>query len=274
MMKIYRNLTPEEIKALQEHSCTAADWSDVMVADGFSPEYVWHTRMSGKIRIGAFNKEFELPGGMKKHSGLYHVTLHNVTLNDDCLIENVKNYIANYSIGSGCFIENVDLIMTDGISSFGNGVEVAVMSEAGGREVTIFDRLTAQMAYVLALYRHRPKLIASIKEMIGRYVQSVSSETGFIGSDVTIVDTGYIKNVKIGDCCKIEGAARLKNGTINSNVHAPVHIGVNVISDDFIISSGSSIEDGVTFSRCFIGQACKLGHNYSATDYLFFSNSQ
>ena len=274
MMKIYRNLTPEEIKALQEHSCTAADWSDVMVADGFSPEYVWHTRMSGKIRIGAFNKEFELPGGMKKHSGLYHVTLHNVTINDDCLIENVKNYIANYSIGSGCFIENVDLIMTDGISSFGNGVEVAVMSEAGGREVTIFDRLTAQMAYVLALYRHRPKLIASIKEMIGRYVQSVSSETGFIGSDVTIVDTGYIKNVKIGDCCKIEGAARLKNGTINSNVHAPVHIGVNVISDDFIISSGSSIEDGVTFSRCFIGQACKLGHNYSATDSLFFSNSQ
>ena len=274
MMKIYRNLTPEEIKALQEHSCTAADWSDVMVADGFSPEYVWHTRMSGKIRIGAFNKEFELPGGMKKHSGLYHVTLHNVTINDDCLIENVKNYIANYSIGSGCFIENVDLIMTDGISSFGNGVEVAVMSEAGGREVAIFDRLTAQMAYVLALYRHRPKLIASIKEMIGRYVQSVSSETGFIGSDVTIVDTGYIKNVKIGDCCKIEGAARLKNGTINSNVHAPVHIGVNVISDDFIISSGSSIEDGVTFSRCFIGQACKLGHNYSATDSLFFSNSQ
>lgn len=274
MMKIYRNLTPEEIKALQEHSCTAADWSDVMVADGFSPEYVWHTRMSGKIRIGAFNKEFELPGGMKKHSGLYHVTLHNVTINDDCLIENVKNYIANYSIGSGCFIENVDLIMTDGISSFGNGVEVAVMSEAGGREVTIFDRLTAQMAYVHALYRHRPKLIASIKEMIGRYVQSVSSETGFIGSDVTIVDTGYIKNVKIGDCCKIEGAARLKNGTINSNVHAPVHIGVNVISDDFIISSGSSIEDGVTFSRCFIGQACKLGHNYSATDSLFFSNSQ
>ena len=274
MKKKYRNLTSEEIKALQEHSCTAADWSDVMVADGFSPEYVWHTRMSGKIRIGAFNKEFELPGGMKKHSGLYHVTLHNVTINDDCLIENVKNYIANYSIGSGCFIENVDLIMTDGISSFGNGVEVAVMSEAGGREVTIFDRLTAQMAYVLALYRHRPKLIASIKEMIGRYVQSVSSETGFIGSDVTIVDTGYIKNVKIGDCCKIEGAARLKHGTINSNVHAPVHIGVNVISDDFIISSGSSIEDGVTFSRCFIGQACKLGHNYSATDSLFFSNSQ
>ena len=273
-MKKYRNLTPDEILVMQDHSCTAVDWSDVMVTDGFSPEYIWYTRMSGKIRIGAFHKEFELPGGMKKHSGLYHVTLHNVTISDDCLIENVKNYIANYYIGPGSFIENVDLIMTDGMSSFGNGVEVAVMSETGGREVMIFDRLTAQMAYVLALYRHRPKLIAAIKDMIGRYVQSVSSETGEIGSDVTIVDTGYIKNVRIGDCCKIEGAARLKNGTINSNAYAPVHIGVNVIGDDFIVSSGSSIEDGVTFSRCFVGQACKLGHNYSATDSLFFSNSQ
>ena len=274
MKKKYRNLTSEEIEVLQKHSCTASDWSEVMVTEGFSPEFVWHTRMSGKIRIGAFDKEFELPGGMKKHSGLYHVTLHNVTISDDCLIENVKNYIANYYIGPGSFIENVDLIMTDGMSSFGNGVEVAVMSETGGREVMIFDRLTAQMAYVLALYRHRPKLIAAIKDMIGRYVQSVSSETGEIGSDVTIVDTGYIKNVRIGDCCKIEGAARLKNGTINSNAYAPVHIGVNVIGDDFIVSSGSSIEDGVTFSRCFVGQACKLGHNYSATDSLFFSNSQ
>ena len=51
-------------------------------------------------------------------------------------------------------------------------------------------------------------------------------------------------------------------------------MGVNVIGDDFIISSGASVEDGVTFSRCFIGQACKLGHNYSASDSLFFGNCQ
>ena len=126
----------------------------------------------------------------------------------------------------------------------------------------------------MALYRHRPALIAAMKEMIGNYVGTVSSCIGTIGSNVVIADAGYIKNVKIGDCCKIEGTARLKNGSINSNAAAPVHIGVGVIGDDFIVSSGSSIEDGVTFSRCFIGQACHLGHTYSATDSLFFSNCQ
>ena len=259
---------------LKAQMCTATDWDAIEVAEDFSPEYVLHTRFSGNIRIGSFNKEFELAGGIRKHSGLYHTTLHNVTVGDDCCIENVKNYIANYEIGHDTFIENVDIILTDCVSTFGNGVEVAVLNETGGREVMIFDRLTAQTAYVMALYRHRPEMVARLREMIGRYVDSVSSSVGKIGSNVTIVDSGYIKNVKIGDSCKIEGASRLKNGSINSNDHAPVQIGVGVVGDDFIISSGSSVKDGVTFSRCFIGQACKLGHNYSASDSLFFSNCQ
>ena len=273
-MKTFRKLTDSEITSLKEQMCTAADWSRIEVAEGFVPDYVRYTRFSGDIRIGVFEKEFELAGGMRKHSGLYHTTLHNVSLGDNCCIENVKNYIANYEIGDDTFIENVDIILTDCASSFGNGVDVAVLNETGGREVRIYDGLSAQTAYMMALYRHRPMLIEQLKKMIDAYVLSVTSSVGKIGSNVTIADAGYIKNVKVGDCCEIEGAARLKNGSINSNADAPVHIGVGVIGDDFIISSGSSIEDGVTFSRCFVGQACRLGHNYSATDSLFFGNCQ
>ena len=273
-MKTFRKLTESEITSLKEQMCTAADWSRIEVAEGFVPDYVRYTRFSGDIRIGVFEKEFELAGGMRKHSGLYQTTLHNVSLGDNCCIENVKNYIANYEIGDDTFIENVDIILTDCASSFGNGVDVAVLNETGGREVRIYDGLSAQTAYMMALYRHRPMLIEQLKKMIDAYVLSVTSSVGKIGSNVTIADAGYIKNVKVGDCCEIEGAARLKNGSINSNADAPVHIGVGVIGDDFIISSGSSIEDGVTFSRCFVGQACRLGHNYSATDSLFFGNCQ
>ena len=271
-MSEYRKLTSAEIDRLQQQMCSATDWLQIEVSEGFTTEYIRYTRFSGKIRIGAFNKEFSLPGGMKKHSGLYHATLHNVTIGDDCCIENVKNYIANYEIGNDTFIENVDIILVDGPSTFGNGVEVSVLNETGGREVAIFDYLSAQIAYVMALYRHRPAMVSNVRSMIAKYVDSVTSSVGVIGSHVVIADTGYIKNVKIGDYCKIEGASRLKNGSLNSNEFAPVHVGVGVIGDDFIISSGSSVEDGVTFSRCFVGQACRLGHNYSASDSLFFSN--
>ena len=270
----YRHLTAEEIIQLEKQLCTAPEWGRVLVSESFSPDHVFSSRFTGDIRLGAFDKEFSLAGGMKKHAGLYHVTLHNVEVGDNCCIESVNNYIANYRIGHDTFIENVDIILCDGDSSFGNGVEVSVLNETGGREVMIYDRLSAQQAYVMALYRHRPELIGRMRALVGDYVSSVTSSTGTIGSNSMIVDTGYIKNVKVGDCCKIEGASRLKNGSINSNAAAPVHIGVGVIGDDFIISSGASVEDGVTFSRCFIGQACKLGHNYSASDSLFFGNCQ
>ncbi len=271
---IYRKLTEKEISVLESQGCSAADWSEIEVAEEFSAEYVKSVRFSGNVRLGAFRKEFTLAGGVKKHSGICFATLHNVTVGDDCCIENVKNYIANYDIGHDTFIENVDIILTDGLSSFGNGVEASVLNETGGREVVIFDRLTAQTAYIMALYRHRPELIAELKKLIRKYVEGISSSCGHIGHNVTIVDSGYIKNVKVGDFCKIEGASRLKNGSLNSNEVAPVHIGSGVTGDDFIVCSGSSVEDGVTFSRCFIGQACRLGHNYSASDSLFFSNCQ
>ena len=271
-MTAYRKLTSSEISVLKSQMCSASDWDLVEVASDFTADNIRYARFSGNIRLGSFRKVFELPGGMKKHSGIYYATLHNVTVGDDCCIENVKNYIANYNIGRGTFIENVDIILTDGQSSFGNGVEVSVLNETGGQEVIIYDLLSAQTACIMAMYRHRKEMMTRLESMIKTYVASVTSNIGHIGENVVIADAGYIKNVRIGDCCKIEGASRLKNGSINGNRKAPVHIGVGVVGDDFIISSGSSVEDGVTFSRCFIGQACHLGRNYSATDSLFFSN--
>lgn len=273
-MKNYRSLTNEEINRLEAQACSASDWNDVQVDEYFTPDYVHHARFSGKVRLGVFEYEFALPGGICKHAGLSYVTLHNVTVGDNCCIENVKNYIANYEIGAYTFIENVDIILVDKKSRFGNGVEVSVLNETGGREVMIHDRLSAHQAYIMALYRHRPQLIERMKTLIEAYADEHASDVGTIGSHVTIVNSGYIKNVRISDYCEIEGAGRLKNGSINSNVADPVHIGYGVVCDDFIISSGSHIEDGTMITRCFVGQACHMGHNYSASDSLFFSNCQ
>lgn len=273
-MKTYRSLFKEEIIQLEAQACTASDWNTVWVNPEFNPKYVSHARFSGDIKLGRFNGEFQLPGGMTKHAGLYYVTLHNVTIGDDCCIENVKNYIANYRIGDRVFIENVDIILVDRRSTFGNGVEVSVLNETGGREVMIHDYLSAHQAYIMSLYRHRPLLIERMRQIIATYTEKQASDMGLIGNNVTIVDAGYIKNVRIGDCCKIEGAGRLRNGSLNSNAYAPVHVGYGVICDDFIISSGSSVEDSTMLTRCFIGQSCHLGHSYAASDSLFFSNCQ
>ncbi len=270
---VYRNLTEKEKEQLIAAGCEAEDWGNVLTSAD-SVDNVRRVKFSGTVRFGRFDRVFELPGGVKKHSGLFDATLHNVTVGDDCLIENISNYIANYSIGHDTILENCDLVLTDGPCRFGNGVEVYVLNETGGREVKIFDRLSAQIAYVLAMYRHRPALVKALDAMVDDYAKRQESTVGTIGSHVVIRNTRYLNGVRIGDGAVLSGVNRLRNGSVNSNLDAPVRIGHGVICDDFIFCSGSLVEDNTTLTRCFIGQACRFGHAYSASDSLFFANCQ
>lgn len=270
----YRNLVEQEIYSLQQQACIADDWNQIKVVENFRTDFLSRVRFSGYAYLGSFEGTFTLDGGLIKHSGIFNATLHNCTVGNDVLIENIAGYLANYIIGDGSFIQNVDLLVVENRNSFGNGVLVSVLNETGGREVPMFNELSAHLAYIIALYRYLPILTSRLNELIDRYTEEHSSETGQIGEGVRIVNCGSIRNVRIGDRCTIDGASRLKNGSINSNSSAPVYIGHNVIAEDFIISSGASVTDGATLVRCFIGQACHLGHLFSAHDSLFFSNCQ
>ena len=270
----FRSLSENEIRQLEQQSCSAEDWKNIKVSHNFSPMHIRNVTFSGMIYLGSFEKVYELPGGVKKHSGIYNSVLHNVSVGDNCCVWNIKNYIANYDIANDTYIENVDCIYTEGRSTFGNGVKVSVLNETGGREVLISDKLSAHQAYIMSLYRHKPEVIRPMMKMVEYYSNKHSSETGTIGHDTRIINSGCVRNVRIGDHAVIDGVARLNNGSINSHQEAPVHIGCGVIADDFIISSGSHLDEGTMISRCFVGQACHLGHNYSASDSLFFSNCQ
>ncbi len=256
-MTSYRKLAESEIAALVAAGCSAEDWAKVSVAEGFDTAYIRNVEFSGEVKIGSTDHVFSLTGGMKKHSGIRNAALHDVTVGNGCFISGIHNYIANYTIGDNCYIENVGIIAVDGECTFGNGVQVSVLNETGGREVTMFDKLTSHQAYMSALYRHRPQFNEKLDELVAEYVQSVKSSTGTIGNNVMIVNTQAILGVKIGDGATVEGTSRLKNGTIASKMEAPVEIGHGVVCEDFIVCSGSSVEDGAMMTRCFVGQACK-----------------
>ena len=270
----YRKLTNEEIAVLQGNSCSAADWSQIEVGEGFNPAFVRNAAFSGPVRLGRFENTFTLPGGLQRHSGIDGATLHNVTVGDDCCITGVHGYIANYDISDGTLIANVGTIITEGESSFGNGVKVSVLNETGGREVLIHDGLSSHEAYMIALYRHRPEFIGKMNAVIDGYVRTCRSSRGFIGRGVRITGVSEIRNVRIGDATVIDGAMKLTEGSLNGTAEAPVVIGQGVICEDFIISEGSIVTDGVMLTRCFVGQACRFGHGYSASDSLFFCNCQ
>ena len=268
----YRPISPEEINVLTLQGCTCTDWSKVEVDNGFDPARVRLSHLSGQVKLGVFEKEVCFAGGLKRPAGVFNATLHNCQVGNNVYINHVRNYIANYSIEENALIDNIDLLVVEGESCFGNGVEVSVVNEAGGREIPIFDHLCAQTAYVIAFYRHRPRLIETLRKMIGDYTESVRSTMGVIGKGARLVNCRIIKDVKVGPAAVIEGVNRLENGSVNSCPEDPVYIGPGVFAEDFICCSGSQVTDGVIIGKCFIGQGTVLSKQYSAENSVFFAN--
>lgn len=59
------------------------------------------------------------------------------------------------------------------------------MNEGGGREIPIFDFLSAPLAYILTLYRHRPELIQNLQKRVDNYATAQQSSTGSIGANAS-----------------------------------------------------------------------------------------
>jgi len=268
----FRPLSSEEISRLTGQGCTSEDWSKVEVAKGFDARRVTNTHFGGQVRLGVFDNDVSFAPGISKTTGISNAAIYNCTIGDNVYINQVRNHIANFTIEDEVVIENVDLLAVEDESSFGNGTKVQVVNEAGGREIPIYDNLSAQTAYIMAFYRHRPKLIEKLRKMIGQYTASVTSSRGLLARGTKIINSKIIKNVKTGPSTVIEGVNRLENGSINSSVEDAVYIGPGVFADDFICASGSKVTDGTIISECFVGQGTQLAKQYSAENSVFFAN--
>lgn len=272
--KSYRKLTQAEIQQLEINNSSADNWDNIQVKNGFDAKRVYACHFSGENRIGVLAGSMTFFGQLERPCGLYHAHFHNCTIGDDVYINQVKNYIANYDIEDHVLIDNIDLCAVDGESSFGNGIEISVLDETGGRKVMMYDKLSAHMAYIMAFYKHRTLFIERVEQMILHYTQGVCSARGFIGHHAKITNCREIKNVRIGAHALVDGSSQIENGTINSNEHAPVRIGHDVILKNFIVSSGAVVTGAALVANCFVGQGCVLGSQYSAENSLFFANCQ
>ncbi len=268
----FRKLTITEIDKLTLNGCSCEDWTRVTVAEGFDPSRCVNVFFSGNVSIGKLTGLHTDSSGVSVRCGITNAHIHNCEIGSDVLISNIGDYIANYHIEDDVVIKNCGKIHTEGVSTFGNGTQVAVLNETGGRSVRIWDKLSAHQAYIIALYRHRYKAIRNIEKMVTGYAESISSDQGLIGTGSHILSCRNIKNVRIGKFSKIEGAISLEEGSVNSCAEDPVFIGPGVIMEHFIVCSGSIVTESTLVDKCFIGQGCVLAKHYSAENSLFFAN--
>ena len=196
-----------------------------------------------------------------------------MTVGDNCLVENVGNYINNYVIGDDCYISNVCTMETTEGATFGEGNNISVLNEVGDGNVVSFHGLTSQIAALMVKHAGNAAFRTAMKRLVAEDIQRTVPETGTIGNGVKIINTKEITNTVIYDFCEINGAARISDCTIMSSPEASVFIGTGVICENSIIAHGSSIINSVKMQDCFVGEACKLSNGFTASQSVFFANS-
>ena len=272
-MNDYRPLTSEEIEVLKSNDCWAEDWTSVNVSESFKPNFMHRVMLYGEVNIGGFDKNVEVSQGFVKHSGINNATLRNVTIGDDCLIENVGNFINNYTIGDDCYISNISTMETTEGATYGEGNLVSVLNEVGEGNVILFSDLNSQLAAFMVKHFSDKELKEKIRLLIKSDIDTKMPERGQIGNNVKIINTKEITNCVINDFCEVNGASRLSDCTLLGSIHGNVYIGTGVIAENSIIAEGSSVINSVKIQDCFIGETCQLSNGFTASASVFFANS-
>ena len=229
MTKNFRQLTQDEIAVLEQNGCWAEDWTRVEVAEDFRPYNFHRVVLYGDVRLGSFHKQVEVSKGFWKHAGINNATLRNVQVGNDCLIENVGNFINNYTIGDDCYISNISTIETTEGATFGAGSTISVLNEMGDGNVTLFRELNSQLAAFMVKHNADKALTRRLRQLIDDEVRVSTPERGLIGNRVKIINTKEITNTVIKGDCEISGTSRLSECTILSSEDASVFIGTGVI---------------------------------------------
>ena len=282
-----RQLSQQEIKALEQNHCRAQDWQQITVDENFSPDNLYNVEFIGTCRIGSNSDTVTTDVGVELPSGIRNARIINSTVGDNCLIENISGFIFNSDIADNCIISNVATIQTTEGTTFGQGNTISVMNEAGDGNVVLFSGLTSQIAALTVLppflgeqYEDsdttvvkRKQAKEAVKRMVMEEVKRTVPERTLIESGSRIQNTTEITNSWIGEKTEIRGAIRINECTLTGEADNGVFIGAGVICDGCVITSGSTVNNNAIAKNCFIGECSTLTDGFSATDSLFFANS-
>lgn len=274
----YRKLTEREIQALRMQGCCADCWEQILVKKEFVPDHIMNVRFYGDIRLGVYVKAHEF-GDIRRMAGIRNAELHNVTVGDNVLIENIGTYMSAYDVDDEACITDVGCIKMNGTSSFGIGTRINVLCEGSGLfEVPLHDKLSGHEFYLRYMYAEGQldtacDVPAYLDRMVEKRRAACASHRGYVGKRCRITLVRTLENVWVGDETEINGAEILENCYLCKASANPVKVGVGVICRNMVAQAGAEICDGAKVTDCLVGQCAHIGKGFSAESSLFFANS-
>lgn len=279
----WRHLNSFEIETLVKNDNTAMSWDNIMVTDEFDPMMVKNNKFYGFVRIGRVTDNGLQYHDLRLSCGITNSSIHSCDIGDDCAIHNV-HYLSHYIIGDRCMLFNIQEMSCTDHAKFGNGilkdgedenvrVWLELMNETGCRRVLPFDGMIAADAYMWAKFIDDRQFQDRLKSITQNTFDNRRGFYGTIGYGTVIKNSWILKDAKIGNCCYIKGASKLKNITINSSDKEPTQIGENVVLVNGIVGYGCRIFYSVIAVRFVLGSNSNLKYGARLMNSFMGDNS-
>ena len=267
-----RSLTEDEIATLRENRNAAMDWGNVRVAEGFDPRRVRESRFHGQVILGRFDEDAEIEPGLEVYTGIFRSLISNCEIGNNATVHDVRG-LSRMIVKEGAIIFNCGSVICSGKTAFGNGIELPIAIETGGREVRTFAEITVDVAAQAASSRGDADLLTRYSQLTDKYIEQVSSEFGVIGNDSVILNTPRVENVYMGDCCRIVDAAGVVNCTLLGNEEEPAVIKEGAFVRDSILQWGAEVASGAIVDRSVLTEHSHVERHGKVTDSILGPNT-
>ncbi|MBI4226929.1 MAG: DUF4954 family protein [Candidatus Omnitrophica bacterium] len=232
-------LTAAQITQLKRQGNCAESWKTVWAAKGFDPTRVWHSTFYGTVVLGAFRQPVALEPSLTFSSGISRSRLEDCHVGDHALIRD--SHVARTVVKSGAAIVNVGILASGPKTAFGNGTEIPIAIETGGRDIALYAELTVDGAWVLSRSRANKALLAQYADGLEAYRQLVTADFGIVEGGAVIRNTPTVVNVYVGERAVIDGAQLVQQATILSSAEEATEITSGAIVKSSLLQWGSEV---------------------------------
>ncbi len=233
------SLSDKEIESLKANNNYALNWDKLKKNGDLNTDNIRNNIFIGDVIICDNNSNYN-DYGIDFPCGIFNSTIQDSIIDKDVLIKDTK-ILKNYYVGKGSLILNNGIISFDSSASMGNGSEVSVGIETGGREVLSYAELNIKEAELIATNRKDKGLLSDYEKFVKNYMRKITFEKGIIANNTKIINNKEIKNAFIDSFAVISGSNAVRNATILSNEDETTEIMDGAYVENSILQWGCEV---------------------------------
>ncbi|MCM8781712.1 MAG: DUF4954 family protein [Candidatus Omnitrophica bacterium] len=270
--KATASLTKDQIQQLKANGNNADDWQKIKIAKGLDISRVRRNYFSGKVTIGKLSGDVEVSDSVKLPSGIYNSIIVDSNIGDNVLIQDVK-VLSNYIVLDEVVLFNCGIIAAKKENTFGNGSDLPIAIETGGREVKTYAEITVDIAAKVATSRADKAFLKSYSDMVDRYIAKIKQNKGIVEKGAKIKNTQQLLDTYVGSYADIDNARSVVNSMILSNKEEETKISDGAYVKNSLIQWGCEVTSMAIVTNSVLIEHSHVERHGKVTDSIIGANT-